>query len=354
MRRIRIGPYGSALLAAALFGAGFPLSKTLLKDLQPLALAGLLYLASGLGLGLIRFFIRRSRPEGEASLKKSDLGWLLGVIVAGGVAGPVLLLFGLSRSSAHVSALLVNTETLFTVLLALLFFGDFLLRREVIGAVILFVGATLVAWAGPGTSGSSSWKGPLLLLGAGLAWGLDNNFSQRLSGKDPLQVGSLKGLIAGLVNLALAWATEGLPHVHAKTIAFAMIVGLLSYGLSIVLFMTALRHLGAARTSSLFATAPAMAIVLSWAFLGEVPGALTLAGAGLMIPGAWLLIRSGHAHRHEHEAIEHEHRHTHDEHHRHDHQGGEGSEPHSHRHRHENLVHDHPHAADLHHRHFHT
>jgi len=354
MSRLRASPYAIALLAAALFGAGFPLSKLLLQDLKPLTLAGLLYLASGMGLGLVRVVVRRSRPEGEASLKKSDLGWLLGVVLAGGIAGPVLLLLGLSRSSAHVSALLANTETLFTVLLAILFFGDFLLRKEGLGAAILFAGATLVAWAGAGSSGSSSWTGPLLLLGAGLAWGFDNNFSQRLSGKDPLQVASLKGLIAGVVNLALAWGTEGIPHVHGKTIAFAMVVGLVSYGLSVVLFMTALRHLGAARTSSLFATAPAMAIALSWALLGEIPGALTLAGAGLMIPGAWLLIRSEHSHRHEHEAVEHEHRHTHDEHHQHPHEGGEGPEPHSHPHRHEPLSHEHPHVADLHHRHSHS
>ena len=354
MSRLRVSPPAIALLAAALFGAGFPLSKLLLEDLKPLTLAGLLYLGSGLGLGLVRGIVRRSRPGGEAPLKKSDLGWLLGVVLAGGVAGPVLLLFGLSRSSAHVSALLANTETLFTVLLALLFFGDFLLRREALGSAILFAGATLVAWAGSAASGSSSWSGPLLLLGAGLAWGLDNNFSQRLSGRDPFQVASLKGLIAGVVNLALAWGTEGLPPVHAKTIAFALAVGLLSYGLSIVLFMTALRHLGAARTSSLFATSPVMAIGLSWALLGEIPGALTLAGAGLMLPGAWLLIRSDHSHRHAHEAIEHEHRHIHDEHHRHPHEGGEGPEPHSHPHRHEPLVHDHSHAADLHHRHPHS
>jgi hypothetical protein len=163
----------------------------------------------------------------------------------------------------------------------------------------------------------------------------------------------IKGIAAGLVNLALAAATEGLPRLPAGVLGAGFGVGFVCYGLSVVLFMTALRHLGAARTSALFATAPAFAIVLSWALLGEVPGLWTAAGALLMIPGAWLLVRVEHAHRHVHEPVEHEHRHIHDEHHQHAHRGDEGPEPHSHPHRHEPLDHEHPHTADLHHRHGH-
>jgi drug/metabolite transporter (DMT)-like permease len=313
-------------------------------------LAGLLYLSSGLGIGALRVMMR---ARGEAPLGKADLGWLAGVVLSGGVAGPILLLLGLSRTSAHVSALLANTETLFSVALAVLFFGDFLARREALGAAAIFAGATLVAWSGASQGGAQSWQGPLLLLGAGLAWGFDNNFSQKISAKDPLEIASIKGTLAGLVNLSLAAATEGLPSLSAGALASAFGVGFVCYGLSLLLFMTALRHLGAARTSGLFATAPGFAIALSWMFLGEIPGLWTALGALLMIPGAWLLLRAEHSHRHVHEALEHDHRHVHDEHHQHEHQGNEGPEPHAHPHRHDRLEHAHPHVADLHHRHEH-
>jgi drug/metabolite transporter (DMT)-like permease len=347
----KIRPYGLALAAAACFGGSFPLSKLLLRDVGPVGLAGLLYLSSGLGIGALRLLLRGHR---EASLKGSDLGWLSGVVLSGGVAGPVLLLLGLTRTSAHVSALLANTETIFTMGLAVLFFGDFLVRRELAGAALIFLGATLVAWASATTGGTNSWHGPLLLLGAGLAWGLDNNFSQRISSKDPLQIAGVKGVVAGLVNLLLATLAEGLPRLSPAALGSAFVVGFVCYGLSIVLFMTALRHLGAARTSALFATAPAFAIGLSWAILGEIPSLFTGAGALLMLPGAWLLIRVEHSHTHVHEPVEHDHRHVHDEHHLHEHRGDEGPEPHSHPHRHGRLEHSHPHLADLHHRHQHS
>src|SRR5204863_6074604 len=188
----KVRPYALVLAAAGFFGASFPLSKLLLRDLGPIGLAGLLYLGSGLGVGTLRLLLPGRATRREATLKKSDLGWLSAVIFSGGVAGPILLLLGLSRMSAHVSALLTNTETLFTMTLAVAFFGDFLVRRELLGAAAIFVGATLVAWAGAGQGGKGSWEGPLLLLGAGLAWGLDNNFSQRISAKDPLQIASVK------------------------------------------------------------------------------------------------------------------------------------------------------------------
>jgi drug/metabolite transporter (DMT)-like permease len=349
-----IRPYTLALAAAVFFGASFPLSKLLLRDLRPVGLAALLYLSCGAGVGALRLLMPGRSGNREASLRKSDLGWLAGVILAGGVGGSVLLLLGLARTSAHISALLANTETIFTMAIAVLFFGDFLLRREVWGALAILAGATLVAWAGAAQGGANFWHGPLLLLAAGLAWGLDNNFSQRISARDPLQIAAIKGVVAGAVNLALASVTEGLPHLSPALLGSVFAVGFVCYGLSVVLFMTSLRHLGAARTSALFATAPGFAMVLSWAFLREIPSWWTASGALLMIPGAWLLIRVEHSHVHTHEPLEHDHRHIHDEHHRHEHTGDEGPEPHSHPHRHDRLEHAHPHVADLHHRHPHS
>lgn len=342
-------PYLFVLVAAALFGASFPLGKRLLGDVAPLPLAGMLYLASGVGAAILGA-LRRGQ---EAPLRRTDAGRLSVVILTGGIAAPVLLLFGLSRTPAHVSALLGTTETLFTVLLAVWFFGDHLVRREWLGAAILVAGAAAVAWAGAPADGRFEWQGPVLLLGAFLAWGVDNNVTQRLSGRDPLQIAAVKGLVAGGVNLSLGFATGSTVSPTLRTIAFAGAVGFFCYGLSLALFVHGLRRVGAARTSAIFATAPVFGVLLSWVVLRESPAVLALAGGALMIAGTALFLRADHRHRHVHEPVEHEHRHVHDEHHQHAHRGDEGPEPHSHPHRHDRLEHDHPHVADLHHRHGH-
>lgn len=336
--------YAFVLIAAALFGASIPLSKSLLGEVPPVPLAGMLYLASGIGTGMLAAL----RRGGEAPIRRADAGRLGIVIVAGGIAAPLLLLFGLSRTPAHVSALLLTTETLFTVAFAVLFFGDHLVRREWLGAAVLLAGALAVAWPGA-AGGRLEWIGPVLVLGACLAWGVDNNVTQQLSGRDPLQIAAIKGIVAGSVNLAIAgdWTPTW------RTVLYAGAVGFFCYGLSLALFVHALRRLGAARTSSIWATAPVFGVFLSWLFLREIPATLALAGGAAMIAGTWLFIRADHRHRHVHEAIDHEHRHVHDEHHRHEHRGDEGPEPHSHPHRHERLEHDHPHVADFHHHHPH-
>lgn len=292
MDRARAVGTAMAVLAAALFGASFPLSKPLLRHSGPVALAGLFYIGCGLGAAALLVGRRlRGRAVAEAPLRWSDAKWLAAATFSGGVAAPALLLSGLERTPAHVAAFLTNAETLFTVLLAVLFFGDRLARREVLGTAVILVGATLVALGGAEARGALAWEGPLLLLGAGLGWGLDNNFTQRISARDPLQIAVIKGLVAGTVNLALASAAGAPPSWTPAFAASAFAVGFGCYGLSLAFFVIALRHLGAARTSSLFATNPAMAALLAWAMLGEIPRGLTVAGGLLMIPGAWLLVR---------------------------------------------------------------
>lgn len=345
--------YGSALLAAALFGAAFPVAKRFLQGIDPLALAGLLYAASGIGLGAVRMLLAScGRGErSEAPIRRDDWGWLAAAILAGGVVAPVLALAGLYRTPAHIAALLLSTEALFTVLLAIVFFGDFLVRKEVYGVGVILLGTGLIAAGGGEAQGALRWEGPVLLLFATLGWGLDNNFTQRLSGRDPLAIAGLKGLVAGVVNLGLSAAAGIAIPLDARTLGLSAILGFLSYGVSLALFVGALRRLGSARTASLFATAPVFGVGLAWALLDEIPTPLVAAGGLLILPGTALLIRAGHSHRHAHQALEHEHRHEPDAHHRHEHSGELG--PHSHRHDHEAMEHDHPHVADHHHRHAH-
>jgi drug/metabolite transporter (DMT)-like permease len=342
-----------ALLSAALFGASTPFAKLLLGEgVSPWLLAGLLYLGSGLGLGITRLMQRASgRASAEAPLRRADLPWLALVVLSGGVIGPVLLMLGLAATPASTASLLLNLEGLATMALAWVIFGENVDHRLLFGAAAILAGAVVVSWQG-GPDGFG-W-GAMAIAGACLAWGLDNNLTRRLSAADPVQIAMIKGFAAGTVDLVLA-ITVGAQLPAASMIAGAALIGFLGYGISLTLFVLGLRHLGAARTGAYFSTAPFIGAVLAIAMLGE-PLTVRLVLAGLLMAvGLYLHLAEAHEHEHMHEAIEHEHRHLHDEHHRHAHMPGDpAGEPHTHRHRHLPLVHKHPHYPDLHHRHPHS
>ena len=326
------------LLAAALFGAGAPLAKLLLPGASPVLLAGLLYL--GAGAGLLPLRSRR-----EARLARSDAPALLGVILFGGVAGPVLLLWGLSRLSAVSTSLLLNLEAPLTIALAVAFFGEHLGRLEALGALLIVAGGALLGFE----PAQPSAEGAVAVALACLCWAVDNNLTQRLSAKDPLQVVRIKSLAAGAVNLALGLAA-GAAFPAPRVLAAALALGAVSFGASLVFHLRAQRALGAARQSALFATAPFVGALVAVPLLKEALGAPDLAAGALMLVGVALLVRARHGHAHTHAPVEHEHLHAHDEHHQHAH----GSDdPHSHQHRHDPLTHEHPHVSDAHHRHKH-
>jgi drug/metabolite transporter (DMT)-like permease len=342
-----------ALASAALFGASTPLAKRLLGGgVDPWLLAGLLYLGSGLGLGLLHL-VRGGLgvPAPEAPLRRADLPWLGLVVLAGGVVGPLLLMVGLARTPASSAALLLNLEGLATMAIAWLWFKENVDRRLLIGAAAILVGALLISWrVGPGGVG---W-GALAIAGACLAWGVDNNLTRRLSSADPVQIAAIKGVVAGSVNLALAFAHGAhLPAVGA--IVGAGVVGFFGYGVSLVLFVLGLRHLGTARTGAYFSTAPFLGAGLAL-FLFPEPTTAPLVGAAmLMALGVYLHLSERHEHEHAHEALDHEHGHVHDAHHQHAHGPDDpAGEPHAHRHHHTPLSHKHPHYPDLHHRHEHA
>lgn len=337
----------AALGAAVLFGAGTPLAKLLLNNISPWLLAGLLYLGSGVGLTLYRW-LRRS--PGVQLQPKGGL-WLTGAILAGGVIGPVLLMFGLSGMPASGASLLLNAEGVFTALLAWFVFRENVDRRIALGMAAIVAGAIVLSWPGHLDFGAL-WP-TLAVLGACLAWGIDNNLTRKVSLADAPWLASIKGLCAGLVNLTIALVL-GAHWPTLPTLAGALLVGGLAYGVSLVLFVVGLRHLGTARTGAYFSVAPFFGALLAILWLGE-PVSLPLLIAGwLMALGVWLHLTERHSHEHTHEAIEHEHEHVHDEHHQHEHdEPVPASIRHSHRHRHEPLTHTHAHFPDAHHRHGH-
>ena len=339
-----------ALSSAALFGASTPLAKIMLGDADPWLMAGLLYLGAGLGLAAIHL----SRgilplPAVEAPLRRTDLPWLGAVIAAGGILGPLFLMFGLSRTDAAGASLLLNLEGLATMGIAWLVFRENVDRRLLFGAFAILSGAALLSWQGR----ASLDRGSVLIVLACVSWGIDNNLTRKLSSADPVQIAMLKGLVAGTVNLTLALA-HGAPLPGIAIVAAAGLVGFLGYGVSLALFVLGLRYLGSARTGAYFSLAPFIGAVLSVTLLGEPLTAGLAAAGGLMGIGLWLHLTERHDHGHTHDPLEHEHRHTHDDHHQHPHRPGTApDEPHTHWHRHTRLVHKHPHYPDLHHRHGH-
>ena len=338
-----------ALASSALFGAVAPLSKLLLDLVNPFMLAGLMYFGAGVGLATYRLVRSAFAPAAEeAQLQRADMPWLAVAIGMGGVVGPVLLMLGLSRTTASSAALLLNMEGLATMMIAWIVFRENVDRRLLLGAFAILAGAVLLSWNGQRVSSDS---GALLVIGACIAWGVDNNFTRKISSTNPLVIATLKGLIAGGVNVALA-VLAGAAFPNALTMAAAGVVGLLGVGVSLVMFILALRHLGSARTGAYYSLAPFIGAVLAVSLLGEPLTAKLLIAGFMMGIGLWLHLAERHSHEHEHGPLEHEHSHVHDEHHQHRHDGPV-TEPHSHWHRHEQTRHAHTHYPDLHHRHGH-
>jgi len=342
-----------ALISAALFGVSTPAAKGLIGSVDPIMLAGVLYCGAGIGVAMLRRLAPAvlGAAARQQSLRRQDVPWLAGAIAAGGVAGPILLMMGLARTDAAAASLLLTLEGAATALMAWFIFHESFDRRIALGMVCLVAGAAVLAWSGAPTHQSAI--GPIAIIGACIMWGLDNNLTRKVSLADSLQIVELKGLIAGPTNVALGlWAGAALPAVSDALLAG--LVGFLGYGVSLALFVVALRHLGAARTGAYFSTAPFLGAVVAVFTLGEPVSVQLLAAGGLMGIGVWLHLTERHEHQHIHQPMTHTHSHVHDEHHRHRH-GPEDppGEPHTHTHKHGWLKHAHPHTPDMHHEHRH-
>ena len=351
-RTQRIGVW-YAIIAALLFGASTPLAKGLLGTTDALLLAGLLYCGSGAGLGGVlcaRALFAPNRRSGDWPVW-SEFRWLGAAILLGGVVAPPLLLYGLMSTPASSASLLLNLESVLTALVAWFLFRENFDRRIALGMAAIVGGSLVLSWV-PGQAVGLS-RGALLVGAACGCWALDNNLTRRVSQRDPLAIAALKGVVAGMVNLGLAFSVgNALPDVYLVLSALA--VGFAGYGVSLVLFVLALRHLGAARTGAYFAVAPFFGALYALLVQHEPVTIRLAAAAALMALGVWLHITERHAHRHTHEPLEHAHPHVHDEHHRHEHDfPWDGAEPHAHPHAHARLEHEHAHVPDILHRHPH-
>jgi len=336
---------GYALLAALSFGASVPLLKRLGVDAAPVTLAGLLYGGAAVALFLVQLLYASK----EASIPRADAPTLAGVAIAGAVAGPILLLFGLRQASGVAASLLLNLEPALTVALAVTFFREQASGKAAAGIGLLIAAGAMLGLRG--LEGGTNVAGFLLLAGACLCWAMDNNLTQRLSLLDPIAVARWKAALGATCTLLLG-RVLGEPWPAERIVVSAAAVGAVSYGLSVALAVRSLREIGAARYAALFSAAPFSGALLSTVLLGEHLHSLDLAAAAVMVAGLWLVAKDRHEHLHGHETVEHEHLHVHDEHHQHVH-AEPVEEPHSHRHRHGPMTHAHPHTPDSHHHHKH-
>lgn len=337
----------AALGSALLFGAGTPLAKLLLNHVSPWLLAGLLYLGSGIGITLYRFIIRAP----SVKLEREELVWFAAAILAGGVIAPILLMQGLIAMPASGASLLLNMEGVFTALLAWFVFKENFDRRIALGMALVVIGALTLSW--PNEMKFSGIWPSLAVLGACFAWGLDNNLTRKISLSDASWIASIKGLIAGAVNLLLAF-TVGTTLPSIFNLAGSMIVGFLAYGVSLTLFVIGLRHLGTARTGAYFSVAPFFGAILAIVLGDSITLPLIITGI-LMATGIWLHLSERHEHLHEHIRLEHKHEHSHDDHHQHTHDNsGDVDITHIHKHTHEPIKHSHLHYPDVHHQHNHV
>ncbi len=343
-------PWLYGLIAAVLFGLSTPFTKLLLGTTSPTLMAGLLYLGSGIGLGCW-YLITKERSRGrEPGLSRSDYSWLACAIVFGGIAAPILLLFGLSQTTAYSASLLLNLEGVLTAVIAWRFFKEHWNRRVLVGMVCITAGGVLLS---SGSLNERALLGNLAVAGACFCWAIDNNMTRNISAANPVQIAALKGLIAGTCNVILGLVVgASMPPVAA--VATIVVLGLCTYGISLVFYIISLRSIGTARTGAYFSTAPFVGAVVSWLLLHEPFMANSGLAAILMAAGVWLHLTEDHEHHHHHMEMTHEHSHAHDDHHQHEHRSDDpAGEPHSHVHVHQAVTHKHPHYPDLHHRHSH-
>jgi len=339
----------AALSAAILFGASTPFAKQLVGDVSPIMLAGLLYLGSGIGLVLLRLI--KNKGWHTSLLLKNEWVWLWGAIAFGGILGPILLMIGLAHINASNASLLLNLEGVLTALLAWVFFKESTDKRIIFGMFLIVAGGIVLSW--PDQVTAKNGLGSLAIACACLCWAIDNNLTRKISSADSLFIAGSKGFVSGIVNISLALVL-GLTWPVWTNVTYALLVGFFGYGISLVLFVLALRGLGTARTGAYFSTAPFIGAAIAILFFHEPTTLLFWIAAILMAIGVWIHLTEIHEHTHTHELQFHNHSHIHDEHHQHEHEfPWDDKKPHTHPHQHEAITHSHPHYPDIHHRHKH-
>lgn len=345
----KINPIYYAILAALSYGISMPIAKLLLENIPPIFMAGLLYFGAGLGMLLVNLFKNKKSRQSEAKITKKELPYTIAMIALD-VFAPIFLMIGLTMSTASTASLLNNFEIVATALIALIFFKEAVGKRTWIAIVFITIASIILSVEDFQTLSFS--LGSVFVLLACVCWGIENNCTNKLSLKDPLQIVVIKGFGSGVTSLVIAFALNQY-NLNFKYISIALLLGFIAYGLSIYFYIYAQRNLGATRTSAYYALAPFIGAGLSFLIFWELPTISYLIALSVMIIGVYFTAIEKHKHEHFHKYMEHEHRHNHnDGHHTHSH-GESIIGEHSHLHIHNEITHKHSHMPDLHHAHAH-
>jgi len=350
IENLKIKSIVMAISAAALYGISSPVSKLLLVELPPALMAALLYLGAGFGMVLINIIkVIRKTEQIEAKITRDETVYVAGMIILD-IAAPILLMFGLTMTTAANASLLNNFEVVATSLIAYYVFKESIGKR--MGLAILLITISSIILSFQDFSSFSFSIGSIFVLLACICWGLENNCTRMLSIKDPLQIVVIKGFGSGIGSLVIAFSIKEYSSNYIY-IGFALLLGFVSYGLSIFFYISAQRELGAARTSAYYAAAPFIGVLISWLVLNEALKQSFMVSLVIMLIGTYFAVTENHIHIHAHMEETHNHKHNHeDAHHAHEHAPIVHGE-HSHVHNHTEIEHHHPHLPDLHHKHNH-
>ena len=323
-----------AILAAGLYAINIPLSKSLLCYIEPTMMASYLYLGAGIGIGLVFLFTKNKSTAANEKITKKDLPNVLGMIILDIIA-PILLMIGLTSSASSNASLLNNFEIVCTSLIALLFFKEAVSRRMWLAISLITLSSFFLSFEDI-SSFKFSW-GAIFVLLATLSWGLENNCTNNLSGKNTYLIVFLKGIFSGLGSLLIAiYLKEQFANI--QYFALALLLGFVSYGLSIFFYIKAQSIIGASKTSAYYAISPFIGTFISFVIFKEQPTWAYFIGLAIMILGTVIVIidtlskKHSHIHRHliththdgstHSHTVEHTHEHSHcfsDKSHRHHH-----------------------------------
>jgi drug/metabolite transporter (DMT)-like permease len=336
------------LLAGLLFGVATPFSKIILSQLNSFQLAGLLYM--GAALAFLPYVIKNRNTEFKVLRLTGKKKYLGGVILFGGILGPLFLMIGLKTANAMSVSIWLNMELVATAILGVLFFKDHLDSYAKIG-ILLTLCAGIIISSQESTSGIVS---AIFVLLACVCWGFDNHFSAIIDGVSPQTITFVKGAVGGITNLTIGMFLSNW-QIQLNYIPAALLIGVFSYGISIVLYIISAQNLGATRSQILFSTAPFWGIFAAWVFLAEPVTLVVVISFSILVLGIVFTNVASHGHEHSHKGMVHIHLHSHnDGHHNHIHEGNDNkSLRHSHFHEHRGIKHTHKHYPDLHHRHEH-
>lgn len=336
------------LLAGLLFGVSTPLSKIMLSQLNSFQLAGLLYV--GAALAFLPFIVKNRNSEFAALRQTGKKKHLAGVIIFGGILGPLFLMIGLKTANAMSVSIWLNMELVATAVLGILIFKDHLDRYAIIGVLLTLVAGIIITTQ----ESSSGVISAIFILLACISWGFDNHLSAIIDGVSPQTITFIKGVFGGLTNLVIGMFLNNW-QIQLIYIPAALLIGVFSYGISIVLYVISAQNLGATRSQILFSTAPFWGIFAAWIFLDESLNLIVLGSFSILVLGIIFTNIVSHNHYHYHKVMVHIHTHSHDDgHHDHIHpEAGEKTIKHTHIHEHKENKHVHKHYPDLHHRHEH-